>query len=116
MVLVPEIATDCNDTGPATITVNEFVALNCGTRMDMDRAKEAIERYKAVTALPLMAQPNAGQPRLVNMKVIYDQTDNGQRGAQSRSGGQQRSFSGGGGGGRGGGGGGGRGGGRGGRR
>jgi len=52
----------------------DIVALNCGTRMDMDRAKEAIERYKAVTALPLMAQPNAGQPRLVNMKVVYDQT------------------------------------------
>lgn len=52
----------------------DIVALNCGTRMDMDRAKEAIERYKAVTALPLMAQPNAGQPRLVNMKVVYDET------------------------------------------
>ena len=52
----------------------DIVALNCGTRMDMDRAKEAIERYKAVTALPLMAQPNAGQPKLVNMKVVYDQT------------------------------------------
>lgn len=52
----------------------DIVALNCGTRMDMDRAKEAIERYKAVTTLPLMAQPNAGQPRLVNMKVVYDQT------------------------------------------
>ena len=52
----------------------DIVALNCGTRMDMDRAKEAIERYKTVTALPLMAQPNAGQPRLVNMKVVYDQT------------------------------------------
>jgi len=51
----------------------DIVALNCGTRMDMDRAKEAIERYKAVTALPLMAQPNSGQPRLVNMKVVYDQ-------------------------------------------
>lgn len=52
----------------------DIVALNCGTRMDMDRAKEAIERYKAVTTLPLMAQPNAGQPRLVNMKVVYDET------------------------------------------
>ena len=35
MVLVPEIATDCNDTGPATITVNEFVALNCGTPLSV---------------------------------------------------------------------------------
>src|SRR5947208_510892 len=44
------------------------VALNCGTRMDMIRAREAIERYKHSTDLPVMAQPNAGQPQLVNMK------------------------------------------------
>jgi 5-methyltetrahydrofolate--homocysteine methyltransferase len=50
------------------------VALNCGTGMDMPHATEAIERYKAATALPVMAQPNAGQPKLINMKVIYDET------------------------------------------
>ena len=50
------------------------VALNCGTRMDMERAKEAVGRYKAVTGLPVMAQPNAGQPKLVDMKVCYDET------------------------------------------
>lgn len=52
----------------------DVVALNCGTGMDMDRARQAIERYKSVTHLPLMAQPNAGQPRLVNMRVVYDET------------------------------------------
>jgi 5-methyltetrahydrofolate--homocysteine methyltransferase len=51
-----------------------IVALNCGTRMDMHRALTAVERYKAVTNRPVMVQPNAGQPRLVNMKVIYDET------------------------------------------
>jgi 5-methyltetrahydrofolate--homocysteine methyltransferase len=50
------------------------VALNCGTRMDMDRAREAVERYRRATDLPVMAQPNAGQPKLVDMKVIYDET------------------------------------------
>jgi 5-methyltetrahydrofolate--homocysteine methyltransferase len=50
------------------------VALNCGTGMDMPHAKEAIERYKAATNLPVMAQPNAGQPKLIDMKVIYDET------------------------------------------
>jgi 5-methyltetrahydrofolate--homocysteine methyltransferase len=50
------------------------VALNCGTRMDMDRAKEAVTRYKQTTGLPVMAQPNAGQPKLINMKVVYDET------------------------------------------
>ena len=50
------------------------VALNCGTGMDMPHAAEAIERYKSVTSLPVMAQPNAGQPKLIDMKVIYDET------------------------------------------
>ncbi|MGC2297973.1 MAG: homocysteine S-methyltransferase family protein [Acidobacteriaceae bacterium] len=51
-----------------------IVALNCGTRMDMRRALTAVERYKSATSLPVMVQPNAGQPRLVNMKVVYDET------------------------------------------
>ena len=50
-----------------------IVALNCGTGMDMVRARAAVSRYRSVTGLPLLAQPNAGQPRLVNMKVIYDE-------------------------------------------
>jgi 5-methyltetrahydrofolate--homocysteine methyltransferase len=50
------------------------VALNCGTGMDMTRAAEAVRRYRAATGLPVMAQPNAGQPKLVNMKVCYDET------------------------------------------
>ncbi len=52
----------------------DIVALNCGTRMDMLRARQAVERYKSATGLPVMAQPNAGQPKLVNMKVVYDET------------------------------------------
>jgi len=51
----------------------DIVALNCGTGMDMQRACEAVRRYRKVTGLPLMAQPNAGQPKLVNMKVVYDE-------------------------------------------
>jgi 5-methyltetrahydrofolate--homocysteine methyltransferase len=51
-----------------------IVALNCGTGMDMARAAEAVQRYRQTTALPVMAQPNAGQPKLVNMKVCYDET------------------------------------------
>jgi 5-methyltetrahydrofolate--homocysteine methyltransferase len=52
----------------------DIVALNCGTRMDMERARQAVERYKQTTGLPVMAQPNAGQPKLVDMKVVYDET------------------------------------------
>jgi 5-methyltetrahydrofolate--homocysteine methyltransferase len=50
------------------------VALNCGTGMDMDRARHAVERYRKVTSLPIMVQPNAGQPKLVDMKVVYDES------------------------------------------
>ena len=50
------------------------VALNCGTRMDMVRARDAVQRYRRVSELPVMAQPNAGQPKLVDMKVVYDET------------------------------------------
>jgi 5-methyltetrahydrofolate--homocysteine methyltransferase len=50
------------------------VALNCGTGMEMQRAREAVVRYKSVTSLPVMVQPNAGKPRLENMKVVYDET------------------------------------------
>jgi 5-methyltetrahydrofolate--homocysteine methyltransferase len=52
----------------------DIVALNCGTGMDMDRARQAVERYLHVTERPIMAQPNAGQPKLVNMRVVYDET------------------------------------------
>ena len=51
----------------------DVVALNCGTGMDMARAREAVLRYRAVTNLPVMAQPNAGLPKLVQMKVVYDE-------------------------------------------
>ncbi len=50
------------------------VALNCGTGMNMAHAAEAVRRYRAVTDLPVMAQPNAGRPRLQDMRVVYDET------------------------------------------
>jgi 5-methyltetrahydrofolate--homocysteine methyltransferase len=51
-----------------------IVALNCGTGMEMGRARDAVERYKRVISLPVMVQPNAGKPQLINMKVVYDET------------------------------------------
>lgn len=51
----------------------DVVALNCGTGMDMERALHAVDRYRQVTNLPVMVQPNAGQPKLVDMKVVYDE-------------------------------------------
>lgn len=52
----------------------DVVALNCGTGMDMQRTAEAVRRYKSAIDLPVMAQANAGQPKLINMKVVYDET------------------------------------------
>ncbi len=52
----------------------DIVALNCGTGMDMQRARQAVARYREKTDLPVMVQPNAGQPKLVDMKVVYDET------------------------------------------
>ena len=52
----------------------DIVALNCGTGMDMARARQAVIRYHQATRLPVMAQPNAGQPKLVDMKVVYDES------------------------------------------
>jgi 5-methyltetrahydrofolate--homocysteine methyltransferase len=51
-----------------------IMALNCGTGMDMTRARDAVLRYRAATNLPVMVQPNAGKPRLVDLKVVYDET------------------------------------------
>ncbi len=50
------------------------VALNCGSGMDMPHALAAVERYKSVTSLPVMVQPNAGKPRLADGKIVYDET------------------------------------------
>jgi 5-methyltetrahydrofolate--homocysteine methyltransferase len=52
----------------------EIAALNCGTGVDMRMAADVVRRYRSVAGLPVMAQPNAGQPKLVDMKVVYDET------------------------------------------
>lgn len=49
-----------------------IAALNCGANIDMAWAAKILERYRKVTKLPLMAQPNAGLPKLVKMQVVYD--------------------------------------------
>jgi 5-methyltetrahydrofolate--homocysteine methyltransferase len=49
------------------------IALNCGTGMDMPGAAKVAAQYRAACSLPIMIQPNAGQPFLENMKVVYKQ-------------------------------------------
>ena len=50
-----------------------FMALNCGTGMDMTGAAMVTRIYRAHCALPIMVQPNAGVPVLENMKAVYKQ-------------------------------------------
>jgi 5-methyltetrahydrofolate--homocysteine methyltransferase len=50
-----------------------LVALNCGTGMDMFGAAKVARQYRESCRLPVMVQPNAGQPVLENMKVVYKQ-------------------------------------------
>ncbi len=52
----------------------DVAALNCGTGVDMSKAADTVRRYRSVQPLPVMAQPNAGQPVLENMRVVYRQT------------------------------------------
>jgi 5-methyltetrahydrofolate--homocysteine methyltransferase len=52
----------------------DILALNCGTGIDMVKAADTARRYREVSTLPIMAQPNAGQPELINMEVVYRQT------------------------------------------
>ncbi len=52
----------------------DVAALNCGTGVDMRMAAQIVRRYRAAGGLPVMAQPNAGQPVLENMQVLYKET------------------------------------------
>lgn len=52
----------------------DVLALNCGTGIDMVKAAETARRYRGVSDLPIMAQPNAGQPVLEDMRVVYKQS------------------------------------------
>ena len=52
----------------------DIIALNCGSGVDVAWAARAVERYRRISDLPTMAQPNAGLPELVDMEVVYRQT------------------------------------------
>ena len=51
-----------------------ILGLNCGTGVDMRTAANVAHRYRKIADLPVMAQPNAGQPVLENMQVCYKET------------------------------------------
>lgn len=51
----------------------DVLGVNCGSNVDPHWAAQAISRYRDVSDLPTMAQPNAGQPVLEDMQVVYKQ-------------------------------------------
>ena len=51
-----------------------IIGLNCGSGMDMTGAAQVATLYRQACSLPIMAQPNAGQPVLENGKAVYKQT------------------------------------------
>lgn len=50
-----------------------IVALNCGRGMDMPSAARVARLYRSSCDLPIMVQPNAGQPVLEGMRAVYKQ-------------------------------------------
>jgi 5-methyltetrahydrofolate--homocysteine methyltransferase len=49
----------------------DILAANCGTGLAPRDFVDIARQYRAVSAKPLMLQPNAGQPRLVGTDVVY---------------------------------------------
>jgi len=47
------------------------VGANCGN-IDPFQMSEIVLRMKEVTALPIIVQPNAGRPRQINNKTVFD--------------------------------------------
>jgi 5-methyltetrahydrofolate--homocysteine methyltransferase len=52
----------------------DLVGCNCGTGLHAGDYVELVSQFRRVTDLPLMVQPNAGQPRLDRGRIVYDET------------------------------------------
>lgn len=51
----------------------DVLGVNCGSGVDAAWAARAVLRYRTVSGLPTLAQPNAGQPVLENLRTVYRQ-------------------------------------------
>jgi 5-methyltetrahydrofolate--homocysteine methyltransferase len=49
----------------------DAVGANCGD-LDPKQMAEVVTLFKAATDLPIVAQPNAGRPKLVDDKTVFD--------------------------------------------
>lgn len=69
MGISPEVAAEFAQSCGAHI-----IGINCGTLVDMGWATKVSERYQKVCNLPVMAQPNAGQPVWQGTRIVYQET------------------------------------------
>ena len=49
----------------------DILGVNCGSSVNVDWTARAVAEYRRVCDRPVMAQPNAGSPALVDMQVVY---------------------------------------------
>jgi len=52
----------------------DIVGLNCGTSLDMAGVAAVVRSYRAAVPLPVMGQPNAGNPVLEHGRAVWRQT------------------------------------------
>lgn len=52
----------------------DVLGTNCGTGIDIGNAARIVQRYRLASSLPIMAQPNAGQPERDGDNVVYRET------------------------------------------
>ena len=62
----------------------DVIGLNCGNGMDIAHALEVVKRYRRVSDLPIMVQPNAGRPRLEDGRSSMTKAPSRWRRASSR--------------------------------
>ncbi|MGD8868310.1 MAG: homocysteine S-methyltransferase family protein [Gemmatimonadales bacterium] len=51
----------------------DVLGVNCGSGVDAAWAARVVLRYRTLSDLPTLAQPNAGQPVLENLRTVYKQ-------------------------------------------
>jgi len=50
------------------------IGSNCGTDLTVEDHAEIVRLFRACSRKPIVVQPNAGRPQLVQGKVVYGQT------------------------------------------
>lgn len=50
------------------------IGCNCGTGLHIGDYVQLVGRIRGMTTLPIMVQPNAGQPRLERGRIVYEET------------------------------------------